>query len=181
MRHVTLSLLSLCLPGCFFLQPDGSLVSFPIVYTLDEQTVQGNLLGGLLGGLLGLELGLELDLEEETRARNTGPAQHVYLDELELTITPTAESGFDRDDFDFLESIEIHVESRRPGSSLPRRRIAYRDPTPDGARTLSLTIENVDLIDYVNEGAVLTATASGRQPLDDVTFDGHLTLIVEVL
>lgn len=176
-----LALASLCLSGCFFLQEDGSLVSFPVAYAIDEQTVEGNLLGGLLGGLLGVPIALEVDLEEETRARDTGPAQHVYLSELELSITPTAESGADSDDFGFLDSIEIYVESRQPGSSLPRQRIAYRDPVPSGSRTLSMTVEDVDLIDYVNEGALITASAGGHAPLDDVTFDGSMILIVEVL
>src|SRR5690606_37118083 len=99
MRHLPLpvALAALLLSGCFLLQADGSLVSFKIDYAIGEQTVEGNLLGGLLGSLLGLPINLEIDLDEETRARNTGPAQHVYLSELELSITPTAESGLDSD------------------------------------------------------------------------------------
>jgi hypothetical protein len=179
--HLPVALTTLFLSGCFLFQEDGSLVSFQVDYALDEQTVEGNLLGGLLGSLLGLPINLEVNLDEETRARDTGPAQHVYLSELELSITPTAESGGDSDDFGFLDSIEIYVESRQAGSSLPRRRIAHRNPVPSGARTLSMQLEDVDLIDYVNEGARLTASVDGHAPLDDVTFDGFLTLTVEVL
>lgn len=180
MRHLTAALACVFLPGCFLFMQDGSLVSFPVVYELPEQTVEGNLLGGLLGSLLPLPIELDVDLEAETRARDTGPAQHVYLTEFRLFVTPTAESSGDRDDFSFLDSIEVYVESRRSGSSLPRRRIAHLDPVPD-ARDLALQLDDVDLIDYVNEGALLTATASGRQPLDDVTFAGRLELVVEVL
>jgi hypothetical protein len=177
---VALALACLGLSGCFLLGGDGSIVSFPVRYDLDEQTVEGNLLGGLLGSLLPLGISLDVDLEAETRARDTGPAQHVFLTELTFRITATADSS-GSDDFDFLDSIEVFVESRDPGSMLPRQRIAHRDPVPNGARSLSLMIDDVDLIDYVNEGALLTATASGRQTLDDVTFDGHLDLVVEVL
>lgn len=178
--HV-IAVLCLLLSGCFFLREDDSLLSFTVARSIPEQTVEGNLLGGLLGSLLGVPIAIELDLEEETRARDTGPAQHVYLTDLTFTITPTAEAGGDSDDFGFLDSIEIYVESRAPGSTLPRQRIAHRDPVPDGARSISLMLDDVDLIEYVNEGALLTATASGRQPLDDVTFDGAMILTVEVL
>lgn len=177
----SVALACLLLPGCFFLREDASVLSFTVARSIPEQTVEGNLLGGLLGSLLGVPIALELDLEEETRARDTGAAQHVYLTDLSFSITQTAESGGDRDDFGFLDSIEIYVESRAPGSTLPRQRIAHRDPIPDGARSISLSLDDVDLIEYVNEGARLTASASGRPPVDDVTFDGAMILTVEVL
>ncbi|MCZ7681024.1 MAG: hypothetical protein M5U28_20455 [Sandaracinaceae bacterium] len=142
MRHLTAALACVFLPGCFLFMQDGSLVSFPVVYELPEQTVEGNLLGGLLGSLLPLPIELDVDLEAETRARDTGPAQHVYLTGFRLFVTPTAESSGDRDDFSFLDSIEVYVESRRSGSSLPRRRIAAprsRPPTRATSRCSSTT------------------------------------------
>lgn len=180
MRHLPLALACLCLSGCFLFMDDGSLVSFPIDYDLPEQTVEGNLLGGLLGSLLPLPIAVDVDLEAETRARDTGPAQHVYLTEFRLFVTPTSEPSGDSDDFAFLDSIEVYVESRQAGSSLPRQRIAHLDTVPDG-RVISLQLDDVDLIDYVNEGALLTASGSGSTPFDDVSFGGQLELVVEVL
>lgn len=182
---IPLVLACLTLSGCFF--PGGSrddgggVISFRVHRDIDEQLVEGSLLGGLLGSLLPGAFAIDLDLEEETRARSTGPAQHVYLTELTLAITPTAEPSGDSDDFDFLDSIEIFVESRQSDSALPRRRIAYLDPVPEGARTIALEVEGVDLIDYIEEGAQITASASGRTPTDDVSFDGRIELLVEVL
>ncbi len=181
MRHLSLAALAcLFLPGCFLFMDDGSLVSFPVEYDLPEQTVQGNLLGGLLGSLLPLPIAVDVDLEAETRARDTGPAQHVYLTEMRLFVTPTAEPAGDSDDFGFLDSIEVYVESRDPGTRLPRQRIAHLDSVPQ-ASSISLQLDDVDLIDYVNEGALLTASATGGAPFDDVTFSGQLELVVEVL
>jgi hypothetical protein len=179
-RYLLLALAPL-LNGCFFFMPDGSLLSFYLERPVDEQVVEGNLLGGLLGALVPVPINLEIDLAEETRARDTGPAQHVYLTDFELGITDTAVTALDGDDFGFLDSVEIYVESRQSGSRLPRQRIAYLQSVPDGATHLALVVEDVDLIEYVNEGALLTASATGQQPIDDVSFDGMLTLVVEVL
>lgn len=181
MRHLSLALASLCLSGCFLLMEDGGLVSFTIEHDLPEQTVEGSLLGGVIGSLTPVPIAVEIDLEAETRARDTGPAQHVHLTDFRLFITPSAESASDSDDFGFLDSIDVYVESRESGSSLPRQRIAHLDPVPDGARTISLSLDDVDLIEYVNEGALLTATATGSQPPDDVTFAGQIELVVDVL
>lgn len=174
------ALASLVLSGCF-LVGDERILSFRVVRAIPEQRVEGSLLGGLLGALVPVPIDLAVDLEAETRAHDTGPAQHVYLTELRLSITETAESGGDTDDFDFLDSVEIYVESARSDSSLPRQRIAHLDPVPDGQRSIALEIDDVDLIEYVNEGARLTASATGRTPSDDVTFDGRIELVVEVL
>src|SRR5690606_1933579 len=103
--------------------------------------------------LLPLPIEVDVDLEAETRARDTGPAQHVYLTELQLYVTRTAQPAGDSDDFGFLDSIEVYVESRQPGSRLPRRRIAHLDPVPR-ASTIYLQVDDVDLIEYVREGAL---------------------------
>jgi hypothetical protein len=59
--------------------------------------------------------------------------------------------------------------------------VAHLDPAPDGQRTLSLDCEDVDLVQYLREGARMTASARGTVPPDDVTYAGHLELAVEVL
>lgn len=167
----------LTVTGC---GPAG-LLSFELGYDVAEQRVEGSPLGGLLGGVVDVPIPLDIDLAAETASRDTGPAQHVHLTELRLDITATEEPAGDTDDFDFLDTVEIFVESARSGSSLPRQRVASLEAVPRGARTISLAPDDVDLIAYVQEGARLTSSASGRVPPDDVTFTGHLTLVVEVL
>lgn len=155
--------------------------SFALGYDTAEQQVDGNPLGGLLGNAIDVPIPLDVDLAAETAARDTGPAQHVHLTELRLDITETAEVAPDTDDFDFVDRIEIFVESSQSGSALPRQRVASLEAVPRGARSISLTPDDVDLIDYLREGARLTSSASGTVPPDDVTFAGHLELAIEVL
>ena len=169
----------LCLVVVLVLGGCSGIVSFSVGYDVAEQRIEGSPLGGLLGGVI--DIPLDVDLSAETAARDTGPAQHVYLTELALEITPTAEPAGDTDDFDFIDSIEIFVESARSGSTLPRVRVAHSDPVPRGVRRLELAVDDVDLVEYVREGARLTSSSSGRVPPDDVTLDGHLTLVIEVL
>lgn len=179
LRSVFLVILSavLALGAC---GPRG-FASFSLGYAIEEQQVAGSPLGGVLGSALDVPIPLEIDLATETASRDTGPAQHVYLSELRLDVTATAEPAPDTDDFDFIDSIDIFVESSQSGSTLPRQRVAFLEAVPRGARSISLSLEDVDLIEYVREGARLTSTATGTVPPDDVTFDGDLSLAVEVL
>jgi hypothetical protein len=181
-RHLPfafLALSSLALAGCIF--DTGRLGSFTLGYAIAEQTIEGSPLGGLLGGFGDVPIPLDIDLAAETAARDTGPAQHVYLQSLTLSITPTSEPAGDTDDFDFLDTIDIYAESTMSGSSLQRVRVATLDPVPEGARTITLQPEGVDLIEYVREGALLTASATGTQPSDDVSIDGSIVVRVDVL
>lgn len=157
------------------------LLSFELGHDIAEQRVEGSPVGGLLGNVVEVPIPLDVDLAAETASRDTGPAQHVYLTELRFDITTTEEPAGDADDFDFLDAVEIYVESARSGSSLPRRRLAALEAVPRGARRLELRPDGLDLIEYVREGARLTSSGSGRLPPDDVSFSGHLTLAVEVL
>ena len=172
LRSSALVLAALALGGC-------GIARFSIPYEITEQRVMGSPLGGLLGPVV--DIPIDIDLTAETAARDTGPAQHVFLTELTLAITTTDEPAGDTDDFDFIDSIDIFVESGTAGSTLPRVRVAHLDPVPMGARAISLELDGVDLIQYVREGAVLTSSASGTAPPDDVTFDGHLTFAIDVL
>lgn len=169
-------LLSAALAGCV------GFGSFELSIAISEQRVQGSPLGGLLGGLFDLPIPLDVDLAVETAARQTGPAQRVRLLALTLDITETAESATDQDDFGFIDSVDIFVESRRSDSALPRRRVAWIESSPGAVRQLVFeTDTSVDLLPYVQEGARLSSAARARVPPDDVTFVGAALLSVEVL
>jgi hypothetical protein len=167
-------------PACFFFG-DG-VGDFDVAVGVDESLVEGNLLGGLLGGLLGIQVQLDIDLEAETMARGTGPVQHVYLSDMSLSVTSTAQGAGDSDSMDFVDTLDIYVESTAAGSTLPRQLVATVDGVADGARTINLNTDlTVDLLPYINEGARLTAEGTGNTPTDDVTFDGVVILTCEVL
>ena len=175
LRRAGLVALALALPlvsGC-------GLAQITIGYDIAEQRVPGSPLGGLLGATL-LDTPIDVDLAAETAARDTGPAQHVYLESFSLAVTATAEPAGDTDDLGFISRVDVFIEGRA-GSSLPRVRIAYLDQVPEGARTLSFDLERRDLIEYFRQGARITANATGNAPDDDVTYDGHLDFSIEVL
>jgi hypothetical protein len=176
MTRPTLLLALLLASGC------SDVLDFEVERSVPEQRVEGSVLSGALGDLLGAPIPLDVDIASETDARETGPASAVRLVQFSLAITDTARPEGDSDDFDFLDSVEIHIESTASGSSLPRQKVAELRPVPSGATRIELdTFSDLNLLPYAEEGARLTSTASGSVPGDDVTFDGGLTLLVEVL
>ena len=152
-------------------------LGFDVGQDLQEQRVTGSALGGILPSFLAAPIPLQVDLKAETEKRNTGPASHAYLKSLTLSATPrSAPSG----NFDFLESVHIYV-AQRGGGTLPKVEIATLQPVPKGQTTVSFVIvPDVDLLPYINVGAEITATASGRQPQKDFTFDGHLEVTIKI-
>jgi len=171
-----LALTFIHLTGC------ASVGGFEIGQALPERTVAGNPVGGLLGGFVDVPIPLEVDVAAQTAARDTGPATAMRLTDLRLQITATEEPAGDTDDFAFIESAEVFVQGAQADSSLPRVRVATASQPAEGARELVFeTDSTVDLLPYANEGAELTAEAMGTAPPDDVSFDGSITLAVEVL
>lgn len=157
------------------------LVEFDIDRQIPEQIVAGNPLGTVLPDLFGLPIPLDVDLEQETKARDAGPVGKVYLSFLELRITETKRSANDQDNFDFVDRIAIFVRSSKRGSNLPRVKVAEIDPVPQGASKLSFRPTGANIKPYVEQGAAIESSASGRSPPDDVSFDGKLTITVELL
>src|SRR5581483_11013781 len=81
--------------------------------------------------------------------------------------------------FDFVDEIHVFIDS--PGSSLPKKEIANLAPVPKGQTTINLAVTpGIDLLPYINAGAEITATATGRQPSQDFHFDGHVTITVHI-
>jgi hypothetical protein len=147
-------------------------VRFDLAQDLPEQTVQGSLLGGVLPSFIDNPIRLTIDIRSEVARRGTGPARKALLKELTLSITP---HDMPANNFDFLTEVHLFVE----GPGLQRAEVARSAPVPRSATTLRFEVlPDVDLLPYVNAGASLTATATGNQPRQNVTFDGHV--VVEV-
>lgn len=156
-------------------------IRFDIGQAVPEQRVMGSALGALLGVFLPSPFALTVNLEQETRARGTGPAQSAGLKALSFRLTNVPNPPRSSDNFDFVDRIEIFVESAKSGSSLSKQKIADLLTVPRGVTTLSLQCyPMVDLVPYINEGARLSSTASGKTPPQDVTFDGQITIEIRV-
>jgi hypothetical protein len=153
---------------------------FDVERSIAEQRVQGNPLAGVLSDLFAVPIPMDVDIASETSARDTGPAKSAHLRELSLRITATSEGPSDTDDFGFLDSVNVFIESTRQGSSLARVRIAQALGIAAG-RVLSFdVVRSVDVLPYANEGSRFVSEVKGSVPRDDVTFDGGFTLRVEL-
>jgi hypothetical protein len=152
------------------------IVSFDVSQDVPTQTVQGSPLGGILPGFLSAPFPITIDVKQETAKRSTGPARSANLKQVEFRITSP-----DAGTFDFVDEIHIFVESSMSGSSLPKVEIANLKPVPKGQKTIDLTIvPNVDLLPYINEGAVISATAMGHQPAVSTSYDGTVVVTVHI-
>ena len=177
-----LSALMCCLPllaltGC----PDG-IGAFSITEESAEAIVMGAATPIDLPINIFPPLQLDIDLESELAAQNAGPASGVFLTGLQTVITESSQPEGDADDFDFVESVEVFIESRQEDSSLRQRKIAEITSVPDGQTTLDFMVEeDVDLKPYVEEGARLITKGSGEIPPDDTSLKAIVTLRITLL
>ena len=154
------------------------ITDFDIDQDLVEQRIEGSLLGGPLAAVFAIPL--NLDLQADIAAHDTGPIDSVTLSSLTLTITGTARTDGDADDWSFVDRIDVYVKPTA-GSSLMRRRIAtVSNPGPVTALHFDVD-DGVDLQPYVEQGATIDTEGSGTEPPDDVTFDGRAVFTVHPL
>ncbi len=154
---------------------------FNVTQAIAEQKIMGNVLAGVLGVFLPAPFTLPINLEQETKAHGTGPAQSAGLTALSFKLTNVPNPPRSTDNFDFVDRIEIFVESAKSGSSLSKQKVADLLSVPKGVTVLNLQCyPNVDLVPYINEGARISSTAAGRVPANDTTFDGMVTIEVRV-
>ncbi|HUS33036.1 MAG TPA: hypothetical protein VMZ53_31255 [Kofleriaceae bacterium] len=169
MRFVCLVAL---LAGC-------GVANFDIEEPVPEQRVTGSPLPGPLAVLFPLPL--SIDLSSKIKAMETGPIDSVTLSKLTLSITATAMTGTDMDDWSFVDEIHVFVKSNKSGSTLPRIEIANISH-PGAVKTLEFHCDSsVDINPYVNEGSVVEGESSGRLPEDDVTYNGEGVFTVHPL
>jgi hypothetical protein len=153
-------------------------IGFDVSQSVPEQTVQGSPLGGLLPSFLPQPFPVTINVQQETQKRSTGPASSANLKQVEFQVTPHASpSG----NFDFVDEIHIFVAPSSSGSALPMVEIANSKPVPKGQTTIDLAIvPGIDLLPYINAGASISATASGHQPTQTVTYDGSVVVTVHI-
>jgi hypothetical protein len=173
-RLAALALSGSLLSGCV------NVGDFDVERTIAEQRVAGNPLAGLLDTLFAVPIAMDVDIASETAARDAGPAQAAHLKGLALDVTATAEGPSDEDDFGFLDSVEVFIESTRPDTTLPRTRIAQALDIAPSRRLTFDVVSSVDVLPYSEEGSRFVSEVEGTVPPDDVTFAGRFTLRVEL-
>lgn len=158
----------------------ASVGDFDVERSIAEQHVQGSPIAGLLGDLFAVPIPMDVNIASETAARDAGPAQAAHLKALVLEITDSDEGAGDSDDFGFLDSVDVFIESTRSGTSLPRTRIAQAADIEASARLEFEVIRSVNVLPYSEEGSRFTSEVEGSVPPDDVSFAGRFTLRVEL-
>jgi hypothetical protein len=159
-----LALLSL---GC------GELLTLRVSAQAQTQVAGAGALGAVLGEALaltgweGLEVALDEDLANQGVER--GDITEAHLERLVLS-SPDGS-------LDFLTSITVEVTC----DSLPRTRVASTEDVPPGARSVELTLEDVDLAPCLVEDSLqFTTTVTGSAPQQDTTVTADVTLAVGV-
>ncbi|CAN5249486.1 hypothetical protein BH11MYX1_BH11MYX1_14720 [soil metagenome] len=154
------------------------IADFDVSQDVPEQAVQGSNIPAPLGALFPLPL--SLDLAQKIKAQNTGPIGTVTLSSLALTITKTDEPAGDTDDWSFVTSVEVFVESTKSGTTLPKVKIASVS-APGAVQVMNFKVENVDVKPYIDEGSQVDTSGTGMVPSDDVSYDGVSTFTVHPL
>ncbi len=141
------------------------IADFNVTQDIPAQTIAGSPLGGLLPSFLNAPL--TVTIEQDIKAKDTGPIDSVSLSSMKLVIsTPGA-------DWSFVQSVAVNIASTKSGTTLASVNIA-NVANPGAVTTMKFTpVSGVNLIPYINEGAQLTANATGMQPPQDVTYSGN--------
>ena len=155
------------------------LISFDIDQDIPPSTIFGDPTTTMIINQGGMPQPLVLDIQAETQARHTGPASSARLKSLSFRITdpapPTQGSTFY-----FANEIHIYIIPKNPNSSLPTIEIANLKPVPDTNEIHMVPIPGVDILPYADEGANITANATGYFPPVDTTYVGHVTVTVRI-
>lgn len=153
----------------------GGLDTFELTERSRTIVPAGTLIDQLVGDL-GFGDFLALDLTENRELANQGVERHeidsVMIGAIDLEI-----AGPEGADFTFLDDIEFYVQAE----DLPRVRIARGGPFPQGADSVSLDIDAVELAPYAAASSMdITTEARGRPPRSETTIDAVVTLLVDV-
>src|SRR5262249_51477559 len=107
--------------------------------------------------------------------RHTGPASSAHLKELTFTVTQPAGGTFY-----FVKQVQIILVPKNANSALPTVKIAELNPVPNTNVIRFDPVPGVDMLPYSNEGADITATATGFFPMEDTTYVGHVVVEVKI-
>jgi hypothetical protein len=148
-------------------------ISFDVSQTIPDTFIQGDPTSMPLIGTN--QAPLMLDIQAETSQRHTGPASSAYLKDLWFRIKIPVNGTFY-----FASSVQILLVPKNPMSRLPTKKIAELTPIPSDNLIHLKPVPGVDMLPYANEGADISATAVGRLPMEDTTYDGYVVVQVNI-
>jgi hypothetical protein len=146
-------------------------LQFDIDVEIPEQIVEGS--GWPIDeGIFAPDLSLEIS--QAIEEQETGPIDTIFIKSFTLSITSTEIDGTeDVDNFDFLSSVSVTIESTKTDTTLEPKKIAEIQSVPDGQTELDFTVyDDINLQPYVDEGFIINSNVDGSQPTDNVSFDG---------
>ena len=169
-------------PAIFALLLACGVLDFDVTQNIPETTVRGDPVAAAAGTVIAPDSALNpfsfnLNLDQETKSRGTSLASSVKLKAMYLELTATSAEP----NFDWVQSLDVFVESTKAGTTLPKVKLASLPTASRGVRKLVLTVESVNLLQYVKEGTKVSATARASAPAHDVVFAGAVTFRIGVL
>jgi len=148
-------------------------IGFDMPFDVPQLTIAGNPAAHaaakpLSGAVAPFALSVDLS-QAEKQNDMAGVIHTVTLESAVFTITNA--SGC----FDFVDYVSFTIESTKPGTTLPPAVLAT-GAGPGCVQTFTLTPTSIDIKPYLDEGATVSATASGVPPETNVTLDGRVVL-----
>ena len=170
MHYRRLGLLFIILTGC------GGLTRFTVTQSATA-TIPGATLLEMLVGDVGFGSLVSFDITQSQELKNQGVKREqinsVKLQTLTLDIT----SPMSGQDFTFLDSIRFVVDA----AGQPQKQVAHGGPFAQGAKSISLTIDDVELAPYATAPSMTFSTAvKGRRPASETKITAKVVLGVDV-
>ena len=171
--HLLLLLCCACsLPAC-------DVFDFTMTQPIPEQMIIGSPIS--MARNAAAQVPIDFNLNEQILAQDTGPINAITLEAIEFDITKTDEPPGDTDDWSFVTSVELAIESTKVGTTLPKLNIASAVGAV-GETRLVFDVDNTGNIEpYIGEGAEIAASGTGTLPPDAVSYDGLVTLTIHPL
>ncbi|HVR61097.1 MAG TPA: hypothetical protein VMU50_04315 [Polyangia bacterium] len=116
----------------------------------------------------------DIPIDKKNLPSNADLADSVKLSSLTLRVTAPAGATLD-----FLSSMTLTIFAPA-ASGLPPRQIAIGTPDPGATEVTLKPTGDVDLLPYIQAGAVVRAVGTGRSPAADTTLAGKAVLTVSV-
>jgi hypothetical protein len=163
--------LSACAPGA---------LGVDIARDLPAQTIPGDP-AAHAAAALGEIPATVVSAESDSPAIDGSVSSGLYLRAAALTIDTTADPAGTSSCWDFVQRVDVYIESANPSAGLPRVQIAQA-AAPGCVQTMDLApVPDLNLKPYTDQGFRVITEATGVPPDHNVTFTTHLVLRAAVL
>jgi hypothetical protein len=130
-----------------------------------------------LAGDVGFGSLVSFDIAQAQELKNQG-VKRSQIDSVKLTsLTLEITAPANGQDFTFLDSIAFLVDA----AGQPQKQVAHGGPFAQGAKSITLTLDDLELAPYAAAPSMTFTTAvKGRRPANATTIDAKVTLGVDV-